>query len=92
MMHTDVQMRKPRGRLSRHVQNKLGETLHAMFDEIVKEGVPDRFSKLLEQMEADKLAAYSAGEPAGSGSRSDRLVRAQGADQPVQKRDDEGSS
>ena len=32
-MQTDVQVRKARGRLSRHVQNKLGETLHAMFDE-----------------------------------------------------------
>ena len=26
-MQTDVQVRKARGRLSRHVQNKLGETI-----------------------------------------------------------------
>ncbi len=49
-----------RGRLSRDVQSKLGETLHAMFDEIVKEGVPDRFSKLLEQINGGTCMAASA--------------------------------
>src|SRR5262245_66620616 len=64
MMQTDVQVRKARGRLSRHVQNKLGETLHAMFDQIVKEGVPDRFAKLLEQIESNGSRAMQESDRA----------------------------
>jgi Anti-sigma factor NepR len=105
MMQTDVQTRKARGRLSRHVQNKLGETLHAMFDQIVKEGVPDRFSRLLEQIESNNgsrgaqggVPASDRGEPFTksserdpSGSKAD--VRAKGPDRPFRKPDDEGSS
>ena len=82
-MQTDVQTRKPRGRLSRHVQNKLGETLHAMFDEIVKEGVPDRFSKLLEQMNGGGGVHGRAGEL--DETKPDPLVRAKGPE-------DKGSS
>ncbi|HZN27757.1 MAG TPA: NepR family anti-sigma factor [Xanthobacteraceae bacterium] len=75
-MQTDVQVRKARGRLSRHVQNKLGETLHAMFDEIVKEGVPDRFSKLLEQINGGGgLHATRAGELDASETGPDSLVK-----------------
>jgi hypothetical protein len=60
-MQTETQIRAPQGRLSRDVQRKLGETLQAMFHEIVKEGVPDRFAKLLEQIE-DKHQAAPARE------------------------------
>jgi Anti-sigma factor NepR len=66
-MQTEAESRAAHSRLSRHVQRKLGETLQAMFDEIVKEGVPDRFVKLLEQIEegrktgpADKTADQSS--------------------------------
>jgi hypothetical protein len=86
MMQTDVQTRKPRGRLSRHVQNKLGETLHAMFDEIVKEGVPDRFSKLLEQMNGGGgVHGSRTGEHDTPETGPDPLVRAKGPE-------DKGSS
>lgn len=78
-MQTDVQVRKARGRLSRHVQNKLGETLHAMFDEIVKEGVPDRFSKLLEQLNGGGgLQGAKTAELDAAPSRPDPLVGAKG--------------
>lgn len=84
-MQTDVQVRKARGRLSRHVQNKLGETLHAMFDEIVKEGVPDRFSKLLEQINGGGLHGTKSGEHDAAETGADPLVRAKGSE-------DKGSS
>ena len=85
-MQTDVQVRKARGRLSRHVQNKLGETLHAMFDEIVKEGVPDRFSKLLEQLNGGGgLQGTRTAELGAGPSRPDPLVGAKGPE-------DKGSS
>jgi hypothetical protein len=103
MMQTDVQMRKSRGRLSRHVQNKLGETLHAMFDEIVKEGVPDRFSQLLEKINGGKPHGSHAddtgdqfsksGHLEASGSETEPVVRARVTDRPFRKpEDDKGSS
>src|SRR5262249_12105030 len=50
-MQTGFEGQKPRGRLSREVQHKLGESLKGMFDEIVKQGVPDRFARLLQQID-----------------------------------------
>ena len=46
--------RKPRGRLGRDVQSKLGKPLQAKFDDVVKEGVPDRFKELLQQFDERK--------------------------------------
>ena len=54
MMQTDIQTRKRRGRLGRDVQTKLGKTLQAYFDDVVKEGVPDRFKELLQQYDDRK--------------------------------------
>jgi hypothetical protein len=53
-MHTVNQTRKYRGRLGRDVQAKLGKTLQAYFDDVVKEGVPDRFKDLLKQFDERK--------------------------------------
>jgi hypothetical protein len=54
MMQNEVQTRKRRGRLGRDVQSKLGKTLQAYFDDVVKEGVPDRFKDLLQQLDERK--------------------------------------
>ena len=50
-MQNELHTRKARGRLGRDVQTKLGRTLQAYFDDVVKEGVPDRFKELLEQVD-----------------------------------------
>jgi hypothetical protein len=50
-MQNELQTRKTRGRLTRDVQGKLGRTLQAYFDDVVKEGVPDRFADLLKQVD-----------------------------------------
>lgn len=50
-MATGVLQRKPRGRLPREVQQKIGTQLRAMYDDVVKQGVPDRFAELLSQMD-----------------------------------------
>ena len=100
MIETDVQMRKTRGRLSRHVQNKLGQTLHAMFDEIVREGVPDRFAKLLDQIEESRgLQGARVGliderltSELAASNDSDPLVRPQSPDHAFPKSEDKGSS
>jgi hypothetical protein len=38
-------------RLSTDVQRKIGTQLRAMYDEVVQQGVPDRFTQLLTQLD-----------------------------------------
>ena len=42
---------KPSGRLGRDVQAKIGNQLRAVYDDVVKEGVPDRFLELLKRLD-----------------------------------------
>lgn len=37
--------------LGRDIQVKIGQHLRTMYDEVVKEGVPDHFSTLLQQLD-----------------------------------------
>jgi hypothetical protein len=40
-------------KLGREVQARLGQQLRAMYDEVVSQGVPDRFSDLLNRLDGD---------------------------------------
>jgi Anti-sigma factor NepR len=53
-MHGETQTRRFRGRLGRDVQAKLGRTLQTFHDDVVKEGVPEQFKKLIQQLEERK--------------------------------------
>ena len=53
-MQTEINQRKPRGRLGRDVQSKIGQQLRAMYDDVVSAGVPDRFTDLLKQLDEQK--------------------------------------
>jgi hypothetical protein len=46
--------RKTRGRLSRNTLETLGKVLDVFYDDVRKEGVPDRFKELLRQFEERK--------------------------------------
>ena len=37
--------------LGREIQSKIGEQLRAMYDEVVDQGVPDRFAELIRQLD-----------------------------------------
>ena len=50
-MQTEVTQRKPRGRLGRDVQSKIGQQLRAMYDDVVNAGVPDRFVAMLQKLD-----------------------------------------
>jgi hypothetical protein len=39
------------GKLGRDVQARLGQQLRAMYDDVVNQGVPDRFSELLNRLD-----------------------------------------
>lgn len=41
----------PPGTLGREIQEKIGDQLRAMHDDIVKQGVPDRFIDLLAKLD-----------------------------------------
>jgi anti-sigma factor NepR-like protein len=42
---------RTQGRLGRDVQAKIGNQLRALYDDIVQEGVPDRFVELLQRLD-----------------------------------------
>jgi len=51
---TATKMKKPGhkpAKLGREVQARLGQQLRAMYDEVVNQGVPDRFVELLDRLE-----------------------------------------
>lgn len=48
---TDTMQRGGPARLSAEVQRKIGGQLRAMYDDVVKQGVPDRFTQLLSQLD-----------------------------------------
>jgi hypothetical protein len=39
------------GALDKETQTKIGQQLRAMYDEVVRQGVPDRFADLLKELE-----------------------------------------
>ncbi len=47
------------GGLDRQVQAKIGQQLRAMYDDVVDQGVPDRFAELLKKL--DDTAVCAAG-------------------------------
>src|SRR5262245_21717617 len=49
-MHTDAPVRKS-GRLSREDQRRLGDILKRVYDDVLRQGVPDRFKSLLDELD-----------------------------------------
>ncbi len=51
---------KPRsGGLDRQIQAKIGQQLRAMYDEVVDQGVPDRFAELLKKLDGAQGTSQS---------------------------------
>ncbi|HEY7248186.1 MAG TPA: NepR family anti-sigma factor [Xanthobacteraceae bacterium] len=80
-MQTDAPARKPGGRLSREDQRRLGDILQRVYDDVVKQGVPDRFRKLLHELEGVSDSPQTITGSPRSGQTAD-----QGHDAP----DDDG--
>lgn len=45
--------------LNREIQNKIGQQLRAIYDDVVQEGVPDRFAELLQQLDKGRTEGKS---------------------------------
>jgi hypothetical protein len=41
------------GALDKETQQKIGQQLRAMYDDVVRQGVPDRFADLLKRLDRD---------------------------------------
>jgi len=53
MQTADIRNRKTSSKpakLSREVQARLGQQLRAMYDDVVNQGVPDRFTELIKRI------------------------------------------
>ncbi len=54
METADIRNRKTNSKpakLSREVQARLGQQLRAMYDDVVNQGVPDRFTELIKRID-----------------------------------------
>jgi hypothetical protein len=92
-MHTDSPTRRTAGRLSREDQRRLGDILQRVYDDVVHQGVPDRFRALLNELEeAGKNEQHSAASraeadmgPGGEKPESDQVFEPEGASEPRSK-------
>ena len=50
-MQPDAPNEKNASGLNREIQSKIGQQLRAIYDDVVQEGVPDRFADLLKQLD-----------------------------------------
>jgi hypothetical protein len=83
-MQTHAAIRKAGGRLSREDQRRLGDILQRVYDDVIRQGVPDRFRNLLDEL--DEAGEKAAGETGNAPTRGqedrghdpDRLVEAKG--------------
>lgn len=68
-MQTESSPEKNNSGLNREIQAKIGQQLRAMFDEVVQEGVPDRFADLLKQLDnpAEKISTENSKDEGRSG-------------------------
>lgn len=84
-MQMDFQSRKARGRLSREDQRRLGDILQRVYDDVVKQGVPDRFREIIEKIDQSTGMAEPDEQPAEPWDRDSQpapVVRASGSDKP----------
>jgi hypothetical protein len=54
------------GGLNAEIQSRIGHQLRAMYDDVVRQGVPDRFAELIRKLDVPQGAPHveGAGDPA----------------------------
>jgi hypothetical protein len=80
-MQMDAQARKSGGRLSREDQRRLGDILQRAYDDVLRQGVPDRFKDLLKELDQPRAAgeanvSLARDKAQEAGAEPDRLVAA----------------
>jgi Anti-sigma factor NepR len=54
-----------KGGLTPEIQSRIGHQLRAMYDDVVRQGVPDRFAELIKKLDAPGGGATPQGENGG---------------------------
>lgn len=83
-MHMDAQARKSGGRLSREDQRRLGDILQRVYDDVLRQGVPDRFKDLLNELDEHREVGDAA-MPSGNGHREEGQSHGAGRLAPYNK-------
>jgi hypothetical protein len=91
-MHTENPTRRTAGRLSREDQRRLGDILQRVYDDVVRQGVPDRFKSLLgeldepgEQHQGHSARERRSGDELAAESESDHMLEAEDTTDPSSK-------
>jgi dihydroxyacid dehydratase/phosphogluconate dehydratase len=50
---------KKQGGLNAEIQSRIGHQLRAMYDDVVRQGVPDRFAELIRKLDGPEAAAQA---------------------------------
>ena len=68
---------KPGG-LNAEIQSRIGHQLRAMYDDIVRQGVPDRFSEIVKQLDAAPGSPQVGEEEVGAPKQDDDTDKTSG--------------
>ena len=58
-----------KGGLNAEIQSRIGHQLRAMYDDVVRQGVPDRFAELIRKLDPPQEAANTADRTAKNDRR-----------------------
>lgn len=58
-----------KGGLNAEIQSRIGHQLRAMYDDVVRQGVPDRFAELIRKLDPPQEAANPADQTAKNDGR-----------------------
>ncbi|MET3843180.1 dihydroxyacid dehydratase/phosphogluconate dehydratase [Bradyrhizobium sp. OAE829] len=54
---------KKQGGLNAEIQSRIGHQLRAMYDDVVRQGVPDRFAELIRKLDGPEAAVAQTAQP-----------------------------
>jgi hypothetical protein len=60
---------KKAGGLNAEIQSRIGHQLRAMYDDVVRQGVPDRFAELIRKLDGPETATQAAEQTAKNDGR-----------------------
>jgi hypothetical protein len=60
---------KKQGGLNAEIQSRIGHQLRAMYDDVVRQGVPDRFAELIRKLDGPEAAVAQADQTAKNDGR-----------------------
>ena len=63
---------KKQGGLNAEIQSRIGHQLRAMYDDVVRQGVPDRFAELIKKLDAPGATPHVENEGGSNDNNNGR--------------------